>query len=410
MKKEWKDIEGLPFRVDVGSTTAQAMSDDVPASVLCLTTDGEVVINGVRYYADHDERITKNAADIATNAEGIAANASAVAKAQSAADNAQETADAALKKADANAKDIDSIEISMDNVESVNAEQTAAIAKNASDIATNAENIGKLKERVNDAEDNIANNTAHIEQNAKKLNDPILYRFSKPGYASTSTGGTIYLTGQYTTLGSGIDRTKETGGTAYSYGALQLSIPSATSTANGLMSASDKSALDNIGEEIIQKADEADLAQLKEEVAQKVDKVSGKGLSTNDFTDAYKKKVNGYSMMPYINGEVFVLNASQIQNVGITGDGETSEVSSIGYSSSLNTFLVSVGLKTYNAWSGFINVPDSSIYTKEGLANTPLYNTIDHKLYWYDGEKLNSIGGGVSAEEFEELKKLLTIA
>lgn len=49
MKKDWKDIEGHKFRVDVGSTLRQAMSDDVPAEVLCFTTDGHIVMNGLEF-------------------------------------------------------------------------------------------------------------------------------------------------------------------------------------------------------------------------------------------------------------------------------------------------------------------------------------------------------------------------
>nr|DAK56491.1 MAG TPA: hypothetical protein [Caudoviricetes sp.] len=49
MKKDWKDIEGHKFRVDVGSTLRQAMSDDMPAEVLCFTTDGHIVMNGLEF-------------------------------------------------------------------------------------------------------------------------------------------------------------------------------------------------------------------------------------------------------------------------------------------------------------------------------------------------------------------------
>ncbi len=49
MKKDWKDIEGHKFRVDVGSTLRQAMSDNMPAEVLCLTTDGHIVMNGLEF-------------------------------------------------------------------------------------------------------------------------------------------------------------------------------------------------------------------------------------------------------------------------------------------------------------------------------------------------------------------------
>ena len=49
MKKNWKDIEGKGLRVDVGSTSSQAMSDSMPAEVLCFTTDGRIILNGMEF-------------------------------------------------------------------------------------------------------------------------------------------------------------------------------------------------------------------------------------------------------------------------------------------------------------------------------------------------------------------------
>ncbi len=49
MKKEWKDIEGSRVRVDVGSTSKEALSRRMPAEVICFTKDGEIIFNGIAY-------------------------------------------------------------------------------------------------------------------------------------------------------------------------------------------------------------------------------------------------------------------------------------------------------------------------------------------------------------------------
>ncbi len=49
MKKEWKDIEGSLVRFDVGSSYQDAMSDKMPAEVVCFTKDGRIIFNGVEF-------------------------------------------------------------------------------------------------------------------------------------------------------------------------------------------------------------------------------------------------------------------------------------------------------------------------------------------------------------------------
>lgn len=49
MKEKWSDIEQLPVRFDVGSTYKEAMSDTMPASVICFCVDGSIVLNGVKF-------------------------------------------------------------------------------------------------------------------------------------------------------------------------------------------------------------------------------------------------------------------------------------------------------------------------------------------------------------------------
>lgn len=55
MKKDWKDIEGYKVRVDVGSTLAEAMSSSMGAAVICFTTDGHIVLNGISYITSTTE-------------------------------------------------------------------------------------------------------------------------------------------------------------------------------------------------------------------------------------------------------------------------------------------------------------------------------------------------------------------
>ena len=49
MKKPWKDIEGSLVRIDVGSTSKEAMMDNIGAELICFTTDGKIIFNGVEY-------------------------------------------------------------------------------------------------------------------------------------------------------------------------------------------------------------------------------------------------------------------------------------------------------------------------------------------------------------------------
>lgn len=49
MKKEWKDIEGYGVRIDVGSSLEEALSDTMPAEVICFTKDNHIVMNGEVY-------------------------------------------------------------------------------------------------------------------------------------------------------------------------------------------------------------------------------------------------------------------------------------------------------------------------------------------------------------------------
>lgn len=49
MKKDWKEIEGRPVRIDVNSTFDEAMGEEMEAEVLCFTKDNRVVMNGEEF-------------------------------------------------------------------------------------------------------------------------------------------------------------------------------------------------------------------------------------------------------------------------------------------------------------------------------------------------------------------------
>lgn len=55
MKKEWNDIEGYKVRIDVGSSLSEAMSSSMDAAVICFTTDGHIVLNGISYIVSTTE-------------------------------------------------------------------------------------------------------------------------------------------------------------------------------------------------------------------------------------------------------------------------------------------------------------------------------------------------------------------
>lgn len=49
MNEEWKNIEGSEVRIDVGSTSEEAMNKDMPAGVICFTTDKRIILNGEEF-------------------------------------------------------------------------------------------------------------------------------------------------------------------------------------------------------------------------------------------------------------------------------------------------------------------------------------------------------------------------
>ena len=47
MTKEWKELEGMPLKIDVNVTRAEALASSYPPNSLAVTTDGGMCLNGV---------------------------------------------------------------------------------------------------------------------------------------------------------------------------------------------------------------------------------------------------------------------------------------------------------------------------------------------------------------------------
>lgn len=52
MTKEWKELEGMPLKIDVNVTRAEALASSYPPNSLAVTTDGGMCLNGVEMGAD----------------------------------------------------------------------------------------------------------------------------------------------------------------------------------------------------------------------------------------------------------------------------------------------------------------------------------------------------------------------
>lgn len=92
----------------------------------------------------------------------------------------------------------------------------------------------------------------------------------------------------------------------------------ATTSEDGLMSASDKAKLDDVTTLV---GDTSVSEQISDAVANKVDKVDGKGLSTNDYTLTEKDKLAGIMSGAEVNQNTF--SNITIGNTTIFADGKT---------------------------------------------------------------------------------------
>lgn len=89
------------------------------------------------------------------------------------------------------------------------------------------------------------------------------------------------------------------------------------------------------------KVTSARLNKIENGIADKVDKVSGKALSTNDYTNTDKKKVDDISILSPINGQALVYNSStqKWENKTISGSGSGQD----GYSPTITVTNITGG-------------------------------------------------------------------
>lgn len=112
-----------------------------------------------------------------------------------------------------------------------------------------------------------------------------------------------------------------------------FSLPSATQVASGLLSATDKTRLDNLWA-VLQKSDDPNFVDTINEIlaifanypqgmdiiaqfATKVDKVAGKGLSTNDYTNEEKSKVANAASKAYVDEGDETIQAHDLDNATV---------------------------------------------------------------------------------------------
>ena len=334
MKKEWKNLEGVQVRFDVGSTAAQAFAKGFPPEVICFTTDGNIVFNGIQYSLSQDEynalveSIKANTDTAETNAEAIA---TIVENLTAAATSIQANTEAIAKKVD---------------------------KKEGYDLAS----LDQLRAAQWCSEHVLRDNTAtsflKVQEDGKNG-----YKFNH-----LVDGETYNSTSQY--------------------------IPVATDSTSGVMSASDHS---NFTEAL------EDIDTLFSELGSHDKAITDNTASIQANTEAIAKNAtdikacqdsianangNAKSVLQISTSLVLPFSGTtpfRITVEGIAKDAQWNEAygNLPQYSSALNAFFISSGLKNYVAWAGFTDIPDSGCY---GSTKTLYYD--GEKLYRYTGKEL----------------------
>lgn len=172
-------------------------------------------------------------------------------------------------------------------------------------------------------------------------------------------------------------------------------IPLSSSSANGLMSAQQAEDLEYVFDNAVFVED-------------------GKGLSTNDYTDAEKAKLasnteaiaankadiasNAKSVAQLSNALVLPFGGTDALISSVEGTAYVAQWGAYGslpvYASRLNLFTISAGMKHYAAWTHFTNIPDSDKY---GSLHVLFYDGT--KLYRHTGKALVEITADTSALE-----------
>ena len=109
--------------------------------------------------------------------------------------------------------------------------------------------------------------------------------------------------------------------------------------------------------------------QLSKDVAEKVDKVEGKGLSTNDFTDDYKKKVDEFSIDTELSptSDNAISNSAVVQGLAGLAEGVSEAIGNVAKNVEQNT----ADIKTKQDTLTLTTKPNGNIEIS-GLASEPL--------------------------------------
>ena len=198
--------------------------------------------------------------------------------------------------------------------------------------------------------------------------------------APTSNGGSTYG------MGTNGQVLKSNGSTLYWGNDNNTTYGVASTTADGLMSKTDKSNLDTIINSFNNDDSNTTIDTIKEvlkafenapegtdianALAGKVDKVSGKGLSTNDFTTAYKNKLDGIAS-----------GATAVTESTVSGWGFTKNAGTVTS--------VKVGSTSYNPSSGVVSLPAYPTNTWRGIQNNLTSTSTTESLSAYQGKLLN---------------------
>lgn len=162
-------------------------------------------------------------------------------------------------------------------------------------------------------------------------------------------------------------------------------IPLSSSSRNGLMSAEQADDLNVLWDNVVWAE-------------------SGKGLSTNDYTDAEKAKLASITMpssgidLSALNSKVGMQSANilppfdGIQSSAIIlntniYDGEgTAEADAVMFYKTKLCFIASIGTRWYTRWKNMANIPDYTAYQYTYLNKRPLLHNASKTLYAWDGD------------------------
>ena len=162
------------------------------------------------------------------------------------------------------------------------------------EIATAMSENANVVDALNTAIGNKAN-TSDLTSHTNNKSNPHAVTKAQVGLGNVENKTSATIRGELTkaNVTDALGYTPPTQDTTYSV---------ATQSADGLMSAADKKTLDTLDSYV---GDSSVSSQINTAIANKVDKVSGKGLSTNDYTTTEKNKLSGIASGAEVNQNAF---------------------------------------------------------------------------------------------------------